>query len=205
MDELEKAKLSKEKKLVDCIDHVNTALEAFDRLEEYQAKVLPLLDGFDLNHPDTYLELTDRMKTELFYIKFFTNHAAQRLVEYRRLCHPQLDIYSVKERKNEKKYGIKPLGDWKKRHEEIQRLLDSNQKQLDKMLAKTKPQQQKLVNSSSEELKSQLDRVDEISQKQQLSQTKKIEQIKLSVLWLQWTMFLLFVLQTAILIRLLTF
>lgn len=38
MDEQEKAKLTKQKKLVDTIEYVNTALEAFDRLEEYQGK-----------------------------------------------------------------------------------------------------------------------------------------------------------------------
>ena len=97
------------------------------------------------------------------------------------------------------------MGDWKKRHEEIQRLLDSNQEQLDKMLAKTKPQQQRLVDSSLEELKSRLDRVDEIKRKKQVSRTRRIEQIELSILRLQWAMFLLFSLQIAILIRLLTF
>ena len=205
MDEPEKAKLTKQKKLVDCIDYMNTALEAFERLEEYKTKVLPILDGFDLEHSDTYLELTNHMKRELFYIKFFTNRAALMLVEYRRLCHPKQDIYSVKEKKNEQKYGIKPVGDWKKRHEEIQRLLDSNQEQLNKMLAKTKPQQQELVDSSSEELKSRLQRVDEIKRKEQVSLTKRIEQIELGVLRLQWAMLLLFVLQIAILIRLLRF
>jgi len=55
MDEREKEKLTKQKKLVDCIEYIKTALEAFERLKEYQAKVLPLLDEFDLNHPDTYL------------------------------------------------------------------------------------------------------------------------------------------------------
>ena len=205
MDEREKAKLTKQKKLVDTIEYVNTALEAFERLEEIRAKVLPMLDGFDLNHPDTYLELTGRMKIELFYIKFFTSRAAQRLVEYRRLCHPKQDIYSVKERKNEKQYGIKPLGEVNKRHEEMQRLLDSNQAQIDKMLAKTKPQKQRNRDLSLEELKSRLDEADETRRKKQVHRTERIEQIELNVLRLQWAILLLFVLQAAILIRLLTF
>jgi len=145
------------------------------------------------------------MKTELFYIKFFTNRAAQCLVEYRRLCYPEQDIYSVKERKNEEKYGMKPLGDWKKRSEEMQRLLNSNQEQIDKMLAKAKPQEPRLVDLSPEELKSRLNEVDEVVRTKRVRRVKRIEQIELNILRLQWAMFLLFVLQAAILIRLLAF
>lgn len=205
MDEQEKAKLDKQKKLVDCIDYVNTALEAFERLEDYKAKVLPILDGFDLNYPDTYLKLTSRMNTELFYIKFFTNHAAQHLVKYRRLCHPEREIHSVKEKKNKSRYGTEPLGDWKKRNEEIQRLIDSNQEQIDKMLTKIKPQEPRLVDPSLEKLTSRLDAADEIKIKKQAHRTKRIKQIELNVLRLQWATVLIFVLQAAILIKLLTF
>ncbi|MBW4536540.1 MAG: hypothetical protein KME09_21640 [Pleurocapsa minor HA4230-MV1] len=73
MDDREKAELNKQKKLVDCVSHLNSVLEAFERLENYKATVLPIIDGFDLTHSDTYLELTENIKRELFYIKFFSN------------------------------------------------------------------------------------------------------------------------------------
>ncbi|MDJ0596463.1 MAG: hypothetical protein QNJ72_41930 [Pleurocapsa sp. MO_226.B13] len=117
MDERERTELNKQKKLVDCVSHLNSVLEAFERLEDYKERVLPIIDGFDLTHTDTYLGLTENLKRELFYIKFFSEHAASQLVKYRRLCNPDQDIYSIKEKKNQEKYGIKPLGDWKKRSE----------------------------------------------------------------------------------------
>ena len=94
MDDREKAELNKQKKLVDCVSQLNSVLEAFDRLEDYKARVLPIIYGFDLTHTDTYLELTENIKRELFYIKFFSDHAASQLVKYRQLCNPDKDIYS---------------------------------------------------------------------------------------------------------------
>ena len=138
MDDREKAELNKQKKLVDCVSQLNSVLEAFARLENYQARVLPIIDGFDLTHPDTYLELTENIRRELFYIKFFSEHAASQLVKYRRLCYPDQDIYSIKEKKNREKYGLKPLGDWKKQSEETQRILNESQKKIDEMLEKRK-------------------------------------------------------------------
>ena len=98
MDEREKTELNKQKKLVDCVSHLNSVLEAFERLEDYKERVLPIIDGFDLTHTDTYLGLTENLKRELFYIKFFSEHAASQLVKYRRLWNPDKDIYSIKEK-----------------------------------------------------------------------------------------------------------
>lgn len=44
MDDREKAELNKQKKLVDCVSHLNSVLEAFERLENYKATVLPIVD-----------------------------------------------------------------------------------------------------------------------------------------------------------------
>ena len=124
MDKREKAELNEQKKLIDSISYLNSVLESFDRLEDYTARVLPIIDGFDLTYSDTYLELTDNIKPELFYIKFFCEHTAKQLVAYRRLSNPEKNIYSVKEKKFQQKHGIQPIGDWKKSSEEIQLMLN---------------------------------------------------------------------------------
>ena len=194
MNEQEKIDLTKQKKLVDCIEHLNMALDSFSRLEDCKAKILPIIDGFDLNHSDTYFELTKQIGRELTLIRFSSFQAAEQLVEYRRLCHPGEEIYSVKQKKHSLK--LKPLDDWKKRDKKKQRVLQQNTKQLDKMLTNS---------SSPEKLKSRLDRANEIKEEKQQHQTKRIEKIELSVLRLQWTMFLLFAVQVMILIKLWAF
>lgn len=60
MDEREKAQLKQQKKIVDCIENINTALNSFDRLEEYKSRVIPIIDGLDLTHSDTYFEVTNK-------------------------------------------------------------------------------------------------------------------------------------------------
>jgi hypothetical protein len=202
MDDREKAELNKQKKLVDCVSQLNSVLEAFERLENYKATVLPIIDGFDLTHSDTYLELTDNIKRELFYIKFFSEHAASQLVKYRRLCHPEQDIYSIKDQKNREKYGLKPLGDWKKQSEETQRILNESQKKIDEMLAKRNEANLDEVKFKDlKDIKEQLDIASEKKREKQIKRTERIVKIESRILRLEWAMFLIFLLQIAILIK----
>ena len=187
MDNREKAELNKQKKLVDCVGHLNSVLEAFERLENYQERVLPIIDGFDLTHADTYLELTENLKRELFYIKFFSSHAASQLVKYRRLCNPDQDIYSIKEKKNPEKYGLKPLGDWKKQSEETQRILNESQKKIDEMLSKRKQENiNEIKLKDLKDIKEQLDIASEKKREKQIKRTERIVRIESRILRLEW-------------------
>ena len=208
MDEREKAQLKKQQKIVDCIEHLNTALSSFERLEEYKSRVIPIIDGLDLTHSDTYFEVTKKLKREIFYIKSFTACAANDLVGYRRLIHPERQIYSVKEKKNQAKYGIEPIGDWKKFSEQTRRILDDSQKILDDNQKKTEELLQKQKQTEVEErefdkeLKETLALVSKKKRESKIRRSNRITEIRLDILRLKWAMFLLFVLQTAILIKL---
>ena len=193
MEEREKAELNKQKKIVDCIRHLNSVLDSLDRLEEYKLRVIPIVDGLDMTHSDTYFEVTTKLKHQLFFTKTFAAYAAEDLVEYRRLIYPKQQIYSVKEKKTKAKYGIEPIRNRKKYYEENKRALDRNQKQLDKLLQQVKQKESKPTKIQS---------VEEVKQEWQTLRAKQITQIEQDVLKLKWAMFLLFILQTAILIKL---
>ncbi len=202
MDDREKAELNKQKKLVDCVSHLNSVLSAFERLENYKEKVLPIIDGFDLTHTDTYLELTENIKRELFYIKFFSEHAAKQLVKYRQLWNPDENIYSIKDKKNQEKSGLKPLGDWKKQSEETQRILKESQKKIDEMLEKRKQDNiDEIKLKDLKDIKEELDIASEKKQKKQTKRTERIVRIESRILRLEWAMFLIFLLQIGILIE----
>ena len=130
--------LNKQKKLVDCVDNLNCVLEAFDRLENWKSKILPIIDSFDLNHSNTYLELTEKLSQELFRIRFFSEHAANKLVEYRQLGHPDQEIYSLKEQKDWEQYGIEPVGSLKRTIKEQSlrnaKILKELEKRIDNMI-----------------------------------------------------------------------
>ena len=193
MDEREKAELNKQKKIVDCIEHLNSVLDSLDRLEEYKSKVIPITDGLDMTHSDTYFEITTKLKHQLFFIKSFAASATEDLVKYRRLIYPEQQIYSIKEKKRKALYGIEPIGDPKKYHEENKRALDRNKKEIDKLLQQIKQRESKPTKTKS---------VDEAKQEWQTPRTNQITQIEQDVLKLKWAMFLQFILQTAILIKL---
>lgn len=201
MDERERTELNKQKKLVDCVSHLNSVLEAFERLEDYKERVLPIIDGFDLTHTDTYLGLTENIKRELFYIKFFSEHAASQLVKYRRLCNPDQDIYSIKEKKNQEKYGIKPLGDWKKRSEETQRILDESQNKIDEMLKKREKNSDLFEIKDLNNIKEKLDVAYKSKREKQIKRTERIVRIEFRILRLEWAMFIIFLWQIGILIK----
>ena len=203
MDEREKAELNKQKQIVDCIEHLNTALSSFDRLEDYKSRVLTIVDGLDLTHSDTYFEVTDRLKRELFYINFFTQKAAESLVKYRCSFNPDEQIYSVKEKKRQAKYGRKPTGDLQKRNKKTQRILKDNQKQIEELLQRQKQRNISETNLiTSEETKQKLDLASNKRKEWQIRRTNRIAKIELDTLRLKWAVFLLFILQTAILIKL---
>ena len=203
MDEREKVELNRQKKIVDCIENLNTALNSFGRLEEYKSRVIPIIDGLDMTHSDTYFEVTAKLKQELFYIKAFTAYAAEDLVKYRRLIYPDRQIYSVKQKKIKAQYGIEPIGDWEKRHQENKRTLDRNQKELDKLLQQIKQKKIEPIKTKSvEEVEKELDRPIDKRKEWHIRRANRITKIEQNVLKLKWTMFLLFVLQTAILIKL---
>ncbi len=201
MDDREKAELNKQKKLVDCVSHLNSVLEAFERLENYKEKVLPIIDGFDLTHTDTYLELTENIKRELFYIKFFSEHAAKQLVKYRQLSNPDRDIYSIKEKKNQEKYGLKPLKDWKKQSEETQRILDESQNKIDEMLKRREENQDSVELENLKDIKEKLDVAYKKKREKQIERTERIVRIESRILRLEWVMFLIFLLQIGIFIK----
>lgn len=203
MDDREKAELNKQKKLVDCVGYCNYVLEAFDRLEEYKARVIPMIDGFDLTHADTYLELTDNLKRELFYIRLFSQNAAQQLVEYRRLCHPERDINSRKERKSISLYGEKSSVDWEKQSKEMQLILDESQKQMNEILEKQRERNlEKSKYDSVEDVKNKLDEVSKKKREKQIQLKEKVVKIESRILKLEWAIFLILVLQAAIFIKL---
>ena len=202
MDKREKAELNQQKKIVDCIEHLNTALDSLDRLDEYKSRVIPIVDGLDLTHSDTYFEVTNKLKQELFYIKFFTARAAEPLVEYRRSLHPDEQIYSVKEKKRKTKYGIEPIGDWKKHHEETQRILDDSQQKIEELLQKQKQRSVGETKQDLEEVEEKLDLAFNKRREWQTRRANRITKTEQDILKLKWGMFLLFVLQTAILIKL---
>lgn len=203
MDEREKAELNKQKKIVDCIEHLNTALDSLDRLDEYKSRVIPIVDGLDMTHSDTYFEVTNKLKQELFYIKAFTAYAAEDLVRYRRLLNPDRQIYSVKEKKRKALYGIEPISDWEKRHQENKRALDRNQKEIDKLLQQIKQKESEPTKTKSvEEVEQELDRAIDKKKEWHIRRANRITKIEQDVLKLKWAMFLLFVLQTAILLKL---
>lgn len=202
MDEQEKAELNKQKKIVDCIRHLNTALDSFDRLEDYKSRVLPIVDGLDLKHSATYFEVTDNLKQELFFIKTFASNAAKSLVEYRRAIEPDKQIYSVKEKKKKAKYGIEPIGDWKKHSEETQSLLDDNKKKIEELLQKQKQRSTEEPEQDLEKVKEKLDFAFNKKKEWQTRRANRITKIEQDVLKLKWAILLLFVLQTAILIKL---
>ncbi len=202
MDEREKAELNRQKKIVDCIEHLNTALSSFDRLEDYKSRVLPIVDGLDLTHSDTYFEVTNRLKRELFYIQFFTQKAAESLVKYRRSFNPDKQIYSVKEKNRQAKYGIKPIGDLQKFNEETQRLLSDNQKQINELLQRHKRNAVDTKVLTLEETKQKLDLAFNKRKEWHIRRANRIAKIELDTLRLKWAAFLLFILQIAILIKL---
>ena len=193
MDEREKAELNKQKKIVDCIEHLNTVLNSLDRLEDYKSRVIPIIDGLDMTHWDTYFEVTNNLKRELFFIKMFAKNAAESLVEYRRAIHSDQQIYSVKEKKRKAQYGIEPISDWEKRHQENKRALNRNQKELDKLLQQIKQKESEPTKTKS---------VEKVKQEWQTPRANQITKIEQDVLKLKRAIFLLFILQTAILIKL---
>ena len=202
MDEREKAELNKQKKIVDCIRHLNTALDSFDRLEDYKSRVIPIVDGLDLTHSDTYFEVTENLKRELFFIKMFASNAAESLVEYRRSIEPDKQIYSVKEKKRKAKYGIEPIGDSKKYYRETKRILNDSQQKIEELLQKQKQINVEETDQDVEKVQEKLDLAFDKRREWHTRRGNRITKIEQDVLKLKWAMFLLFVLQTAILIKL---
>ena len=142
------------------------------------------------------------MKRELFYIQFFTQKAAESLVKYRRSFNPDKQIYSVKDKKRKAKYGIEPIGDSKKFNEETQRILDDNQKQLDELLPRQKQRNVEETKLNLDEVKQELDLAFNKRREWQIRRSNRIAKIELDTLRLKWAVFIIFVLQTAILIKL---
>ncbi len=99
MNEIEKAELNKQKKLVDCANHLNGILATFTQFEADKAELLSTIDGFDLTHSDTYLELTQNVRRDLLWIGLYAQNAMADLAKYRQLCHPKSNTYSIRERK----------------------------------------------------------------------------------------------------------
>ena len=201
MDKSVKNELNKQKKLVDCVNYLNSVLDSLEHLENYQAKILPIMDGFDLTHCDTYLELTENLKRELFYIGFFSRHAANKLTKYRELSNSEKDIYSVKEQNNLEKQALKPLANW----EQIQQKLDQSEDIIKKLLSKVEAdnlEEKQLKDSSI--IKQQLNIADKKKRERQAKQTKKIATIEARVLRLEWIIFLMLLLQFAIFIKIIT-
>ena len=99
MEEAEKVRLYKQKKLLDCLNDLNFALKAFEGFEEHSSQLLSVIDGFDLTDGDTYLKLTLHVRQELSSIKFFARSAAENLVGYRQLCNSESKISTLQEKK----------------------------------------------------------------------------------------------------------
>ena len=191
MDEAEKAQLNKQKKLVDCVDAINHVLSAFDNFEEHKSKLLLMIEGFDLTHGDTYLELTKSIRRELFVIKFFARSAALDLAEYHQLCHPEQKIYSVKQRKIRARYNSESDN----AHSHI------SLKKLESIIEAERKFNSNKAQQELDELQARLMGASEEKKQRQQRRTERIERIKLRLLRLSWAILLLFLLQMAILIR----
>jgi hypothetical protein len=202
MDDQEKSELIKQKKLVDCVSYLNSVLESFERLENYKARILPIINGFDLSHSDTYLELTENIKRELFYIKFFSKQAAEQLVKYRQSCHPEQDIYSIKEKKNRVRHGLVPIGNFSKRSKEMQHFLNESQKKIDEMLVKRNEEKLDEVNLEDfRDIKDKLNIASEKKRKKQIKRTEIIVKLESKILRLEWAIFLIFLFQIVFFIK----
>ena len=188
MDESEKAQLIQQKKLVDCINALNHVLRALEDFEEYSSQLLPIVDGFDLTHSDTYLKLTENVRRELFTIKFFARSAANDLADYRQLSHPERKIYSVKERKIRAQFNSQ--------------LISSQPNQTNNRNPKTTHSQVE-VRADREliELREQLEQASKIRQEKQQRRSERIEKIEFRLLRLEWAIFFLFLFQIAIMIK----
>lgn len=188
MDEKEKAELKKKRELLDCLESLARLLQLFEYFEENKKQIMPMMDGFDLDHNDTYLELTKQIRGYLLFIKNECNTASHFLSNYRKLCNP-----------NQKTY-------WQITTENLKQKLEKNNEDLDKLLAKQEERKLKPKKWEEEselelkELKAKLDRADQIKRERAAKKTTRIENIELNILRLKWAFFLIFVLQIAILI-----
>lgn len=106
MNEDEKYQLSKQKKLWECVNNLNLVLKSLDVFEEDKGDILPVIDGFDSTHSDTFLELTEDIRKEVDYIRFFSRSAAQTLAEYRQMCDEKVSRSFIKEKKDQIKYKL---------------------------------------------------------------------------------------------------
>ena len=192
MDESEKAQLIQQKKLVDCINALNHVLRALEDFEEYSSQLLPIVDGFDLTHSDTYLKLTENVRRELFTIKFFARSAANDLADYRQLSHPERKIYSIKERKIRAQFNSQ--------------LISSQPNETNNNSSNRNPKtihSQVKVRADREliELRDQLEQASKVRQEKQQRRSERIEKIEFRLLRLEWAIFFLFLFQIAIMIK----
>ena len=187
-DDKKNTELKKKRELLDCLESLERLLQFFEYFEENKKQIMPMMDGFDLDHNDTYLELTKQMRGYLLFIKNECNTASHSLSNYRELCNPNPKIYWQITTKNLKQNPEKYNDD------------------IDKLLARqeARKQEQKKWKEESElelkELKAKLDRADQIKRERAAKRTTRIENIELNILRLKWAFFLIFVLQIAILI-----
>ena len=199
MDEREKEELNRQKKLVDCVSYLNYALEAFSRLEKYQEGIIPILDGFDLTHPDTYLKLTDDIKRELMYIKLFSGYAASQLVKYRKFTSSEEDINSIQRNKARNKEEVENSVEYGRK---IRQTLDNTQQKLNELLEKQEKSNTSKVNLiGPDSIKKQLDLASQKKQEKEIIRNKRIAAIESRILRLEWAIFFIFLLQVAILIK----
>ena len=118
------------------------------------------------------------------------------------MCNSERDVYSIKEKKNKEKYGLKPLGDYSRQIEETQRILNESQQKIDEMLRKRREENTDEVKSKSlEDIKLQLDIAYEKKRKKQIKITEIIVRVESRILRLEWAMFLIFLLQIGIFIK----
>ncbi|WP_019503792.1 hypothetical protein [Pleurocapsa sp. PCC 7319] len=81
--------LKKKKELLRYQELLDSLLYFFAELEQSQAQVIPMLDGFDLEHNDTYLELTKDIRNTLLSIIIVCQNASYKLSNYRKLCNQE--------------------------------------------------------------------------------------------------------------------
>lgn len=198
MDEIEKAELSKQKKLVDCIEDLNLVLIAFTRLENYKEQLLATIEGFDLIDGDTYLELTQNLRYELLAIAFFAQSAAEDLAVYRQLSYPKQKIESVKQQKIRNKFNSQFASE---RLQDVRAISGSQQSST----SSSEARKQKSMNHKLIELNDELEQTSSVIRKMPQQRNYRLDKIESQLTRLQWVVLLVFCLQIGIFLGLIVF
>ncbi|VEP13476.1 hypothetical protein H1P_200008 [Hyella patelloides LEGE 07179] len=97
---MEEQELKKKRLFMNLYQSLNSMEFAFNTLKEVCESRLSIADNFDLDNPDTYLELITPISIHLKYFKLSTSNVRDDLKKYRAFEQSQNSVLTAKEKDN---------------------------------------------------------------------------------------------------------